>query len=561
MGGKRRFKVDGYCQYRVSIDKLRVAMLRRVTHFTGIRMEPNYVKIITNRFIFLLTVLLIPVVSPSAYAKLALSSSLMTVSVEENTGHIANVAIKTGGGESAEFIPILRDGNLLSLGNARAYKISSHDILTDSENEDSIVTVFDFKEGVSLRREIILGDVPYSLRIHYQLHNLSGDLLDIQKSGILQLQFGIGFEGIEDIEGGFGSSVYAYRDPFFSGFKNPTMFERLRLAQLPITESVEWFGWINRYHVIAVRALSERASSRIQLGPIELSNHVGGEIITPKQITIYADTTAILQSGESFRFGFDVVVAPKNRQVLSNAQPRLDGIVLMNLWNWFRWVCIAVGQLLDFLFSVTSNWGITLILAALIIRLITIPTTRVSLQYQKRAAAQQQRMQPLLSAVKAKYSGLELSQQIVNLYEKEHFDQLLPFKSMLGLFIQIPIFIAIFNVLAEKPELSGASFLWISDLAVSDRLFYLGVNLPFFGGYFNLLPFIMAFVTVLSTYYARKDPAKSDMQFSALFGMAGIFFVLFYTFPAAMVLYWTASNFFQLMQQATENRNLSVAVK
>ena len=103
----------------------------------------------------------------------------------------------------------------------------------------------------------------------------------------------------------------------------------------------------------------------------------------------------------------------------------------------------------------------------------------------------------------------------------------------------------------------GASFLWVSDLAVPDRLFSLGVNLPFFGGYFNLLPFVMAFVTVLSTYYASKDPAKNDLQYGALFSMAGLFFVLFYTFPAAMVLYWTASNFFQLLQQIIENRYLS----
>ena len=509
----------------------------------------------TNPGIFLLTVLLIAVLSPSAYAKLTLKSSSTLVSVEESTGNIVDVAIKSGQTEAGKFVVILRDGNLLSLGNASAYTITSQGIVRNAQNEEAIVTVFNIKEGVSLRREIVLGAISHSLRISYEVTNLSSGILDVQTSGIARLTFGIGFEGIEDLKGGYGSSVFAYREPFISDYKNPTMVGRLALSQLPITEPVGWFGWVNRYYVIAVRSRDERTSSRVNLGLIEPDDRVDNGGIVPEQITMYPDTSRLLQPGESWEFAFEVVAAPKNRQLLSTIEPRLDGIVLMNLWNWFRWVCNVIGQLITGIFALTGNWGLTIILAALVVRTITIPVTRISLQYQEKAIAQQKRIKPLLRSVKEKYSGLDLSQQIVNLYEKEEFDQLLPFKSMLGLFIQIPIFIALFNILAEVPELSGASFLWIEDLAVSDRLFPLGVNLPFFGGYFNLLPFIMAFVTVLSTYQASKDPTKSELQFGALFGMAGIFFILFYTFPAALVLYWTASNFFQLLQQLVENRS------
>jgi YidC/Oxa1 family membrane protein insertase len=518
-------------------------------------MQPNYVKNRANRTSCILAVLLMALVPPTAQAKLTISSQSMAISVEETTGKIADVAIKSVGAESDEMVAILREGNLLSLGNAAAYTIRSQEVLENEKDEAAIVTVFDLEDGVSLRREIALGVRSQPLRISYNLNNQSSRILDIQKSGISRLTFGIGFEGIEDLKGGYGSSVYAYRDPFFSDYKSPAMVERLTLSQLPITELLGWFGWANRYYVIAVRLPGDRASNGVNLGLLKASDSVDSDVIAPKQITIDPGITQILQPGESLEFEIEVVIAPKSRESLSTTEPRLDGVVLMNLWNWFRWICNAIGQVLAGIFSLTNNWGLTLILAALLVRIVTIPITRISLQYQERAAAQQKRIQPLLSEVKEKYSGLDLSQQIVNLYEKEEFDQLLPFKSMLGLFIQIPIFIALFNVLAEVPELSGASFLWIDDLAVSDRLFSLGVNLPFFGGYFNLLPFVMAFVTVLSTYYASKDPTKSELQFGALFGMAGIFFVLFYTFPAALVLYWTASNFFQLLQQLVENRS------
>ena len=89
-------------------------------------------------------------------------------------------------------------------------------------------------------------------------------------------------------------------------------------------------------------------------------------------------------------------------------------------------------------------------------------------------------------------------------------------------------------------------FLWIDDLSLSDRLFPLGIDIPFFGGYFNVLPFLMAGVTILSTWVAAQ---RSDTPVLGLFGMAILFFVFFYSFPAALVLYWFASNLFQLVQQ------------
>ena len=127
---------------------------------------------------------------------------------------------------------------------------------------------------------------------------------------------------------------------------------------------------------------------------------------------------------------------------------------------------------------------------------------------------------------------------------------------MAGLFIQIPIFVALFNVLGDAWKISGQAFLWIQDLARSDRLFDWGVDVFYFGSYFNLLPVLMAAVTILSTWLAGRQAGKKDVPTTTLFGMGGLFFVLFYSFPAALVLYWMSSNLFQLIQQMIENRML-----
>jgi YidC/Oxa1 family membrane protein insertase len=260
-----------------------------------------------------------------------------------------------------------------------------------------------------------------------------------------------------------------------------------------------------------------------------------------------------LMPGESTTIFFDAVIAPKQWDQLSLVTPAMDSVVLLNLWDWFRMICFAIWQLLNFLFGLSGNWGIAIILMALVVRILIIPVTRISLQYQERAIQQQERIKPLVQKVREEYKGIDLSQQLVALYEREKYDQLAPFKGMLALFIQIPILIALFNVLGEAPELSGAPFLWFHDLSLSDRLFPLGVDLPFFGAYFNLLPFLMAGITVLSTYYAART-SSNNTPTSSLFGMAALFFILFYSFPSALVLYWLCSTCFQLLQQMIENK-------
>jgi len=117
--------------------------------------------------------------------------------------------------------------------------------------------------------------------------------------------------------------------------------------------------------------------------------------------------------------------------------------------------------------------------------------------------------------------------------------------------IQIPIFIAVFDMLGESIMLKGQGFLWINDLSRPDQWMNLPFAIPYFGGTFNLLPLIMMLVTVLSTLNFQDIYLQGDLlkqQQMKLYLMALAFFILFYTFPAGMVLYWTASNSMQLIK-------------
>ena len=124
-------------------------------------------------------------------------------------------------------------------------------------------------------------------------------------------------------------------------------------------------------------------------------------------------------------------------------------------------------------------------------------------------------------------------------------------KSLAGLLIQIPIFIAVFDMLGESIMLKGQGFLWINDLSRPDQWMNLPFVIPYFGGTFNLLPLLMTLITVLSALNFQDKHLQGDLlkqQQIKLYLMALAFFILFYTFPAGMVLYWTASNSLQLIK-------------
>jgi len=131
------------------------------------------------------------------------------------------------------------------------------------------------------------------------------------------------------------------------------------------------------------------------------------------------------------------------------------------------------------------------------------------------------------------------------MYKEEDVHPLYSMKSLMGVFVVVPVFIGAFDMLAENIHLSGESFLWIADLSHPDALMALPFQLPFFGGNLNLLPFIMTVFSYIASrlhHHPSMDAIQQRKQFRNLVLMSLGFLVLFYTFPAGMVLYWTTNN-------------------
>ncbi|MDP7042134.1 MAG: membrane protein insertase YidC, partial [Gammaproteobacteria bacterium] len=247
---------------------------------------------------------------------------------------------------------------------------------------------------------------------------------------------------------------------------------------------------------------------------------------------------------------------PVDRDLLA-ANPPLDELLFGALADFFRLLCFGMLFLLDLIYGLAGNYGISIILLSLAVKILISPLTMIADRWQQEVNRTQTRLRPGLDEIKCHHKGEEAHKLTLELYKRHDVSPWYTLKSAAGFLIQIPVFIAAFDMLAENFALSGAAFLWIDDLSRPDALLQLPFTIPFFGDTLNLLPFLMTALSVLAASLQSDvslSPGLLHEQRRRLYLMSAAFLLLFYTFPAGMVLYWTASNFFHLLKMQLPDR-------
>ncbi|MFZ2235499.1 MAG: YidC/Oxa1 family membrane protein insertase [Dokdonella sp.] len=226
-------------------------------------------------------------------------------------------------------------------------------------------------------------------------------------------------------------------------------------------------------------------------------------------------------------------------------------VMFSGLWGWMQTLCFWLLDLLQWLAALTGNWGVAIILVAVLVRAFTYPFARRALRQQKHFNEIQAKLAPKLKEIRQTCKGGEQSERIIELYEDHNVSPSAGMKPLLMVLLQLPIFIALFQILEQAPELRGASFLWLKDLSQPDHLIAIGMQLPWFGSYLNVMPLVLAATIVLATFTAPGDGANaaSRKRHYIAAAMAVSFFVIFYSFPAGMVLYWIMANVLHVAQQ------------
>lgn len=246
---------------------------------------------------------------------------------------------------------------------------------------------------------------------------------------------------------------------------------------------------------------------------------------------------------------------PVAQDELEAAAPELDGMLYAMLWEPLRGLSFGLEWLLDRWQDLVGRAWLAILLLSLTVKLLMAPLIMVAERWQAEVNRTRSLLEPELAEVSRHYKGEEAHRRTLAVYQKHRVSHFYTLKSLAGFLIQIPVFIAAFDMLGENFRLSSEGFLWIADLAMPDQAAALPFALPFFGAHLNLLPFVMTALTVLAARWQEDvslAPALRHGQRRRLYGMAGAFLVLLYTFPAGMVLYWTANNLWHVLRVSWE---------
>ena len=217
-------------------------------------------------------------------------------------------------------------------------------------------------------------------------------------------------------------------------------------------------------------------------------------------------------------------------------------------WGWFYFITRPMFWLIDSLFNLFGNFGLAILGATVIVKLIFFPLANMSYA----SMARMKKLQPKMTELREKYPDDKMKQQqeMMALYKQEKVN---PAAGCLPMLIQIPVFFALYKVLYVTIEMRHAPFFgWIQDLSAPDptSLFNLFGLLPFDPPMFLMIgiwPLIMGVTMFLQM---QMNPAPPDPTQAMIFKWMPIVFTFMMAgFPAGLVIYWAWNNSLSILQQ------------
>jgi len=228
-------------------------------------------------------------------------------------------------------------------------------------------------------------------------------------------------------------------------------------------------------------------------------------------------------------------VGPQEENKLAALTP---GLELVKDYGWFTILAKPLFWLLDQLYKALGNWGWAIVALVVLLK-IAFYWLNASAY---RSTAKMKAINPKVMELRERYKDKpqQMQQEMMRIYREEKVN---PLGGCLPIVVQIPFFIALYWVLLSSVEMRNAPWIgWIHDLSVKD---------PYY-----VLPLVMTGSTLLQTWLNPTPP--DPMQAKMMWIMPLVFSVMFFVFPAGLVLYWLTNNVLSIAQQWAINRKLGV---
>jgi len=246
---------------------------------------------------------------------------------------------------------------------------------------------------------------------------------------------------------------------------------------------------------------------------------------------------ASIAPGETATLDAKLYSGPQEAKLLEQVAP---GLELVKDYGFLTILAKPMFWVMEQIHKVLGNWGWTIIAFTILIKLAFFPLSAAGY----RSMAKMKLVTPKMQAIRERHKGdpAKMNQATMELYKTEKIN---PLGGCLPIVVQMPVFIALYWVLQASVEIRGAPWIgWITNLAAPD---------PWY-----ILPVLYAISMYITT---KLNPAPADpMQAKMMLFMPLAFSVIFFFFPAGLVLYWVVNNVLSIGQQWYITKKYAVKV-
>ncbi len=413
------------------------------------------------------------------------------------------------------------------------FEFGGPDEVSVTDGKKDITFSWTSPEGVSVKKIYEIDASSYNLKQRFEVTNPS--------SASVRRKLDIVWDGYIENRGREGNT---------KSFVALVSSDLERLDKKPKSETrysgvVEWFGYSQKYFITTF--LPETGAST--------TLSVDGLPEEGLMRSVYSYPEDTIPAGKTSAMSWEVYLGPLEYDIV-----KAVGYNLQESVN-YGWVEFLAKPLLDFLKWLNGyfhNYGISIIVITVIIRLLFLPLTIKSMISMKKTQIQMEKLKPKMDAIREKFKDDKAKQnsELMKLYTSSGVNPLATLGGCFPLLIQLPVFIALYDVLLHSIDLRHSAFLWITDLSEPETLFDIpGVGIPF-----RILPLIMGvswFISQKMTPMTTAAGGESmQLQMKMMQFMPIIFTVMFWGLPSGLILYWTVSNILSIFQQMYVNHKV-----
>ena len=393
------------------------------------------------------------------------------------------------------------------------------------EGQDQLVVDLKYSaDGVDYTKRFVFERGQYDLAVRYLIDNQSGKPWTGHLFG--QLKRDASADPSSSTATGtatyLGAALWTKDEPY-------TKVSMGNMDDKSLRETVQggWIAWLQHYFVTAWIP-QPGDTNLVQTRKDSQGNYIIG----------FTGPAVSVAAGAQGETGATLYAGPKSQEQLEELSPGLRLTVDYGIL-WF--IAQPIFWLLENIHALLGNWGWSIIVLTIIIKLAFFPLSAASYKSMARMRA----VSPKMQALKDQYGDdrQKLSQAMMELYKKEKIN---PLGGCLPIIVQMPVFLALYWVLLESVEMRQAPWMfWITDLSIKD---------PFF-----ILPIIMGVTMFIQQ---QLNPTPPDPMQARVMKLLPIIFTFFFLwFPAGLVLYWVVNNVLSIAQQWYITRQIEAAAK